>query len=200
MIRPLAVAFLILGSVGAGPAAAQLGQSAGYSFLQAVRNAKNDEVLAALNKPGSHIIDTKDVTTGEGALHIVVKRGDAVYTSFLLGKGADPNLRDGRNNTPLMLAVESGHGELVPILLAGHANPNLANSSGETPLIRAVQRRDLALVRTLVAGKADPDQRDTIAGLSARDYAIRDGRSPSIVKFFAETPRVARAPVAGPKL
>lgn len=194
--RPF-VAALLLAAV---PATAQLGRSEGYSFLQAVRDSKNNEVIAALDKPGSLVINTRDITTGEGALHIVVRRGDAAYTSFLLAKGADPNLRDGRNNTPLMIAVESGHGELVPLLLAGHANPNLANASGETPLIRAVQRRDLGLVRTLVAGKADPDQRDTIAGLSARDYAIRDTRAPAIVKFFAETPKVARAPVAGPRL
>lgn len=196
MIRPLVVAFLIV----AAPAAAQLGRSDGYAFLQSVRNAKNDEVLAALNKPGSQVINTRDATTGEGALHIVIKRGDAQYLNFLLSKGADPNLRDGRNNTPLMVAVESGHGELVPLLLAARANPNLGNASGETPLIRATQRRDVALVRTLVAGKADPDQRDTIAGLSARDYATRDGRAPAIIKFFAETPKITRAPVAGPKL
>ena len=195
-IRPLAAIALLL----AAPAAAQLGRSEGYSFLQAVRDAKNEDVLKALNKPGSQVINTRDITTGEGALHIVVRRGDASYTSFLLSKGADPNLRDGRNNTPLMIAVESGHGELVPLLLSGRANPNLGNSSGETPLIRAVQRRDLGLVRVLVTGKADPDQRDTMAGLSARDYATRDTRSPAIARFFAETPKVARAPVAGPKL
>ena len=198
MKLPRLLAAVVL--VAAVPATAQLGRSEGYTFLQAVRDSKNNDVLAAINKPGSQIINTRDITTGEGALHIVVKRGDAAYTSFLLAKGADPNLRDGRNNTPIMLAVESGHGELVPLLLAGRANPNLANASGETPLIRAVQRRDLGLVRALVAGKADPDQRDSIAGLSARDYATRDARSPSIAKFFAETPRVARAPVAGPKL
>ena len=184
----------------AAPAAAQLGRSEGYTFLQAVRDAKNQVVLDTLNKPGSQVINTRDITTGEGALHIVVKRGDAQYLSFLLAKGADPNLRDGRNTTPMMAAVDSGHGELVPLLLAGRANPNLANSSGETPLIRAVQRRDLALVRTLVAGKADPDQRDNIAGLSARDYADRDTRSTAIARFLAETPRQTRAPVAGPRL
>ena len=196
LLRPFAAALLLV----AVPATAQLGRSEGYTFLQAIRDSKNNDVLKALDKPGSTIINTRDITTGEGALHIVVKRGDANYTSFLLAKGADPNLRDARNNTPIMLAVDSGHGELVPLLLAGHANPNLANASGETPLIRAVQRRDLGLVRILIAAKADPEQRDSIAGLSARDYAARDTRSPAIAKFFAETPRVTRAPVAGPRL
>lgn len=199
-MHPLARSLAAIAVLLTVPAAAQLGRSESATFLQAVRDAKNNEVLAAINKPGSQIINVRDVSSGESALHIVVKRGDAAYTSFLLAKGADPNLRDGRNNTPMMLAVDSGHGELVPLLLAGRANPNLANSSGETPLIRAVQRRDLGLVRALITGKADPDQRDSIAGLSARDYATRDSRVPAIARFLAETPKVVRAPVAGPKL
>lgn len=184
----------------AAPAGAQLGRSEGYTFLQAIREAKTQDVLTALNKPGSNIINTRDYDTGETALHIVVKRGDAPYAGFLLQRGADPNARDNRGATPMMAAVDSGHGEMVPLLLSGRANPNLANSSGETPLIRAVQRRDLGLVRELIAGKADPDQRDNIAGLSARDYADRDTRASAIARFLAETPRVARAPVAGPRL
>lgn len=191
------LAFLAL--LGAAPLAAQF-QSEGYKFLQAVKEAKNNDVIAALNKPGSTVVNTKDVTSGEAALHITVRRGDASYTTFLLQKGADPNIRDARNNTPMMVAVDAGRTDMVPILLAGKANPNLANASGETPIIRAVQRRDIALVRTLLAAKADPDHRDVIAGLSARDYANRDTRAATIAKLLAESPRASKPAVAGPRL
>lgn len=183
----------------AAPAIAQF-QSDGYKFLQAVRDAKNNDVIAMLNKPGTTIVNTRDVTTGEAALHITVKRGDVAYTTFLLQKGADPNIRDSRGNTPMMLAVDSGHGELVPLLVIGKASPNQGNSAGETPLIRAVQHRDIATVRALLAVKADPDQRDNIAGLSARDYAQRDPRATVIAKLFTDTPRVNKATVSGPRL
>ena len=192
--HPLAFLMLLV----ATPVAAQF-QSEGYKFLQAVKDSKNNDVIAALNKPGSQVVNTRDVTSGEAALHITVRRGDTPYTTFLLQKGADPNIRDGRNNTPMLVAIDSGHGEMVQLLLLGRANPNLANTSGETPLIRAVQLRDLALVRTLLANNADPDQRDNIAGLSARDYAARDKRSPAIAKLLADAPKRARAPVSGPK-
>lgn len=195
MIRFAATATLLL----AAPAMAQY-QSDSYKFLQAVRDAKNNEVIEALNKPGQTVVNTRDRTTGEAALHITVKRGDVPYTTFLLQKGADPNIRDGRNNTPMMTAVDAGQDEVVSVLLQFKANPNLGNASGETPLIRAVQRRDIALVRTLLAAKANPDQRDIIAGLSARDYAQRDSRAPAIAKLLADTPRQGGAPVAGPKL
>ncbi len=195
--RPLTLAALIL----AAPVLAQGSfGSPGYQFLQAVKDSKNDDVIAALDKPGQRIVDTRDANTGEAALHITVKRGDVAYTTFLLQKGADPNIRDGKGVTPLMLAADLGQDDVVPVLLLVKANPNIANSSGETPLIRAVQRRYVALARELVAAGADPDQRDIIAGLSARDYVQRDGRSPSLIKLMTDTPKRTKAPVAGPKL
>lgn len=195
----LRLSFATIAFLAAVPASAQF-QSEGYKFLQAVRDAKNNDVITALSKPGSQLVNTRDVTTGEAALHITVRRGDAPYTAFLLQKGADPNIRDGKGNTPMLVAIDSGHGEMVPLLITGRANPNLGNGSGETPLIRAVQRRDLGLVRELLAANADPDQRDVIAGLSARDYAQRDTRAPAIAKLLADAPKRARAAVSGPKL
>lgn len=176
-------------------------QSEGYKFLQAVRDAKGNDVLEILNKPGSTIVNTRDRTNGEGALHIVVARGDETYLRFLLQKGADANMRDARGNTPMLIAVNKGFNALIPILIAAKAGPNIGNAAGETPLIRAVQNRDLATIRVLLANGADADQADIIAGMSARDYAARDSRNPAIGKLLAETPKKApRAAVAGPKL
>ncbi|MEG3161999.1 ankyrin repeat domain-containing protein [Sphingomonas sp. LB2R24] len=175
------------------------GQSEGYKFLSAVRDAKNNEVLEMLGKPGSNIINTRDVTSGEGALHIVIKRGDEVYLRFLLQKGADANLRDGKGNTPLLLAVTLGQTGMIPILTAAGANPNLANSAGETPLIRAVQRRDVGMIRTLLTEGADPDQADIMAGMSARDYAKQDGRNPIVSKLLVDAPKKVKKAVSGPK-
>ena len=185
--------------IAAVPAQAQLGQSESYKFLQAVKDAKGDDVTKMLEKPGTTIINTRDFSTGEGALHIVVRRGDETYLRFLLARGADPNLKDGKGNTPMMLAAANGEVGLIEILVTAHANVNLANASGETPLIRAVQRRDLGTVRTLLADGADPDQADLLAGMSARDYAHQDTRSPAIAKLIDETPRKARRAVSGPK-
>ena len=182
----------------AAPATAQLGQSESYQFLQAIRDAKGEDVEKLLNKPGTVIINTHDRVTGETARHIVVKRGDVTYVNYLLARGADPNLKDGAGNTPLIVAVNSGSGGLIDPLIKGGANVNLANSSGETPLIRAVQRRDLGLVRVLLAAGANPDQSDRIAGLSARDYAHQDTRTPALAKIIDETPKKPPRAVSGP--
>ncbi len=198
-IRLMLATALLTPALGmAAPAFAQ-GQSEGYKFLSAVRDAKNNEVLEMLGRPGSNIINTRDVTNGEGALHIVIKRGDEVYLRFLLQKGADANLRDGKGNTPLLLAVTLGQTGMIPILTAAGANPNLGNSAGETPLIRAVQRRDVGMIRVLLNENADPDHADIIAGMSARDYAKQDGRNPVVSKLLADAPKKVRKAVSGPK-
>ena len=198
-IRLMLAATLLTPMLGvAAPAFAQ-GQSEGYKFLSAVRDAKNNDVLEMLGKPGSNIVNVRDVTSGEGALHIVIKRGDEVYLRFLLQKGADANLRDGKGNTPLLLAVTLGQTGMIPILTAAGANPNLANSAGETPLIRAVQRRDVGMIRVLLNEKADPDQADIMAGMSARDYAKQDGRNPIVSKLLEDAPKTVKKAVSGPK-
>lgn len=193
--RPFLLAVLFVAST----AGAQMLQSESYKFLQAVKEAKGNDVIAMVDRPGSTVINTRDAVSGEGALHIVVKRGDRTYTTYLLQKGADPNMRDGRGATPLVLAVNGGHAELVPVLIAGKANVNLGNSAGETPLILAVQRRDIATARALIAAGADADQTDNVAGMSARDYARRDARNPALVRLLEEAPKRGRGTVAGPR-
>jgi uncharacterized protein len=202
MIRrllPAAALLLPLGTLPL-PAAAQQ-QSQSYKFLEAIRKADGNTVNQMLGEPGQRWVEARDRSTGEMALHIVAKRGDALYTRFLLARGADANARDPRGNTPLLLAVDANAGSVIEALLAAKANVNLANGSGETPLIRAVQRRDLATVRDLLAAGANPDLRDRLAGLSAREYAERDTRAPGLLKVINEKPeRPVNVDIAGPKL
>jgi ankyrin repeat protein len=195
----LAIAVMMIAAPLAAAPAQQFSES--YKFLEAVRKAEGNTVNEILNKPGQSIVNTRDRTTGDSALHIVTRRSDPTYMRFLLQKGANPNLQDARGNTPMMLAVEQNFGDGVDILIAYKGNVNLANSSGETPLMRAVQMRNFELVRTLLAANADPDQTDFVAGMSARAYAARDGRSPAIAKALADAPkRGTAANAAGPVL
>lgn len=201
--RPILSAMLLAAlplSLAAPTAASAQQQSQRYKFLEAIRKGDGNAVIAMLDQPGQTIVNARDITTGEGAVHIVVKRGDATYLRYLLAKGADPNLRDGAGDTPMMLAVQAGNAELIQILANAKANANLGNGGGETPLIRAVQRRDMTLVRAVLAAGGNPDQTDNLAGMSARDYARRDARSPAIAKVLEETPTKTQRAVAGPRL
>ncbi len=161
------------------PAQAQFSDS--YNFLKAVKDRDGEEATKYLNEPGSVIVNTRDRSSGQTALHIVVERRDKTWMGFLLQQGANPNVRDKEGVSPLMLATQLRFIDGVKILLAKKADVNVANYQGETPLIRAVQLRDSELVRVLLANGADPDQTDTLAGLSARDYAKRDRRAATIL-------------------
>lgn len=187
---------------GAAPAAAQFSDS--YNFLKAIRDKDGQKVTEFLQGGGgATIINTKDITTGESAVHIVIKRRDDTWLRFLLEQGANPNIRDKNGNTPLVACAQIGFAEGLAALIAKRADVNLPNDQGETPLIVAVQRRDLIAVRLLLEARADANRADHIAGLSARDYAARDPRAAPILRAIddaAKTTKPAPAKVSGPGL
>lgn len=172
-----------------------------YKFIDAVRKSDNAAVVKALEVPGVTLVNTRDRTTGETALMITMARRDLVWSNYLLTHGARLDMVDNGGRSALMIAVEKRFVEGAQLLLSKKANPNQANGSGETPLIRAVQLNDLEMVRVLVAGGADPNRRDTLAGMSAIDYAKVDNRAPAILELLnskAKAPSTKK--VAGPQL
>jgi ankyrin repeat protein len=178
------------------PAAAQFSQ--GYKFLEAIRKKDGNTVQEMLDVPGTTIVNARDVTSGETALHIVVARRDLTWINFLAAKGANVNARNGRGVTPLQLAVGMGFVEGVELLLAKGARVDEPDAAGETPLISAVHRRDTGLMRLLLKAGASPDRADN-SGRSARDYAALDGKG-SVLLTEIETnakPKGAAGPARG---
>ncbi|WP_336962026.1 ankyrin repeat domain-containing protein [Sphingobium aquiterrae] len=190
-----------LAGVAMAPQAAHAQFSDGYNFLKAVRDADGTKAMELIQKPGgATLINARDIKTGETALHVVVARRDITWLSFMLGKGAKPDIANDAGDTPLMSAVQLRFEEGARLLMASGATVDKPNDNGETPLIRAVQLRDIAMVRLLVAQGANADKRDSIAGMSARDYAQRDARTPGLVEALstAKAATATKAPVQGP--
>jgi uncharacterized protein len=181
----------------AAPASAQF--SDGYSFLKALRDGESAKALEFINKPGAPVLNARDGNTGEGALHILIKRHDQDWFRFLLGKGAQTELRDREGTTPLLLATRLDDLESIRVLLQVGAMVDGANSAGETPLIVAVHQRSLPAIRLLLASGANPSLTDRIAGKSAMDYAREDPRGgPTLVKLLETAKPAAKKSIAGP--
>ncbi|UVI39468.1 ankyrin repeat domain-containing protein [Qipengyuania spongiae] len=169
-MRAIIVSTALIAAVLAPLPAAAQSFSPGYEFLKAVRDRDGDAVTDALSQPGTIIVNTRDIASGESALHIVTQRRDAVWIRFLTAKGANPNIEDKNGTTPLQVAASLGFVEGIEALVKAGARVDVTNSSGETPLISAIHRRDPAMIRLLVKNGANPDRNDN-SGRSARDYA-----------------------------
>jgi uncharacterized protein len=164
--------------------AAQAQFSDSYNFLKAVKDRKGEEAEKFLAEPGTVIINTRDSTTGETALHIVIQRRDSTWLGYLLQKGANPNLADKKGTTPLMLATQINFLDGIDWLTKKKATIDQTNRAGETALILAVQLRNTEAVRALLKAGANPDKKDSRAGYSARDYAKQDGRASAIASII----------------
>lgn len=177
-------------------------RSDSYKFLDAIKNADGDTVTQMLDEPGQRIINSVDRTTGEGAVHILVKNGNIRFLRYILARGANPNLPDGAGNTAATLAVQTGFVEGVQALADYHADFNIGNRQGQTPLILAVLARRADMIHILLEAGANPDKADALQGMSARDYAKVDTRFPAALKLIEEgdAKRKPKSAVSGPSL
>lgn len=161
-----------------GPALAQF--SEGYKFLQAVTKRDDKAVTELLEKGGPSLINTRDQSSLETGLHIAARQKNLAYVKFLIGHGANVNMRNAKGETPLVIACNVGFIEGVQFLLASAARVDESGSTGETPLIAAVHNRNIALMRLLLQAGADPDRADN-SGRTARDYAALDPKRDALL-------------------
>jgi ankyrin repeat protein len=199
-LRGTALALALAGTVfAAAPVMAQFSQS--YDFLQAVKKRDGEKATSMLSDPSSQIVNTRDSSSGQTALYIVIDRRDSLWLEFLIQKGANVNVRDAKGVSPLMEAVNLGWNEGVAILLKSGARVDDTDDTGATPLINAVHRRDPAMARTLLAKGANPDRSDN-SGRSARDYVELDGPSNPVYDVIEAVKKgsVSSAKTYGPSL
>ena len=173
-------------------AAVAQGYSDAYVFLKAVKERDGQKVQGLISSPGSIVINTRDQSNGDSALHYLVRDRDLIWLNFLLGRGARPDVQNRQGETPLTLAAQLGWTDGAELLLARRASVDLGNNRGETPLILAVHKRDLPMVRILLSKGANPRRTDSAAGYSAIDYAKQDVRAAPILRLLEQPPTPAR--------
>jgi hypothetical protein len=196
-LRALLAAILVVLS---GPILAQggIGFSPAFRFLKAVRERDGNVATEMTQNPSMTVINSRDPSNGDGALHILVRGRDLTWLGFMLSRGARPDLENNDGATALLLAAQIGWREGAERLLVARANPNAANNQGETPLIYAVRRFDQPLVRILMSNGADPNQTDSLSGNSALDYARQDRRGQALIPLLESRPAAPARPIQGP--
>lgn len=111
------------------------------------------EVHLETPRPAS---DRSLLADARGSLHRLAWQGDAANLRAALAAKTNPNQASPSGWTPLMTAINAGHGHLVEPLLAAGANPNALADDGTTALGLATRRQDVALVELLLRHGADP--------------------------------------------
>jgi len=86
------------------------------------------------------------------------ERGDIQALQALLSHGANPNQKDTRGLTALIVSARSGTVPAIEMLLRHGADPNLRGGlNGWTPLMHAVHQNQLGAARALLDGGAQVD-------------------------------------------
>ncbi len=98
-------------------------------------------------------------------LHYAAEKGHPEVVKSLIGMGSDPNAKDTKGNTPLILSARWGNGksaEVAQVLLEHKANINATANNGETALHAAARssKPKTELVRLLLKNGANKNLRD----------------------------------------
>lgn len=176
-----------------------LNASDGEAFLKAIKEDDANKAVELASQPGAGVVNYRGYG-GETPLNLVTRKRELDWVGFLLTRGADPNIADGKGDIPLTIAAEIGFEEAATQLIRRGAKVDGVNRRGETALAVAVQQRQPRLVELLLKAGANPDKGDHVTGYTPRDYAKRDTRNPQLLKLIETIKPVGKKAVTGPKI
>lgn len=122
---------------------------------------------------------------GSTALLWVAHWNDGESAGLLLGAGADPNLANEFQMTPLSEACTNASAEMVRLLLQAGAKPNTPIATGETPLMTCARTGNVEAVKWLLEFGASVNAAEPSQGQTALMWAIAEKHS-DVVKALID--------------
>lgn len=153
-------------------------------FVKAAQNDDLNEVkrLFALNPAIINELDREHDT----AILKACRDCKAInVVAFLLENGANINVRDTIDQTPLIIAAFNGCTDIVRMLLNAGANIEHKNDQGENALISAAQEGNIDTVKLLLDAGSDINQANA-DGETALDLAIRLKQKKELIELLRE--------------
>ena len=135
---------------------------------------------------GGAAVNSVNPRTGETALHLVARQGNADMVDVILRFKPELTILSTEGFAPLHLAAMFGHVRVVTRLLEAGADINFRTVDGATSLHLATKGNHLMCVQTLVVMKADLGLRDK-DGFTAEESARQAGPSHEYVLDYLKT-------------
>ncbi|KAF5539155.1 ankyrin protein [Fusarium phyllophilum] len=167
----------------------------GWTPLLYAARYGHEEVVKHLITRNDVELNSKDDDFGKTALSWATEEQNTAVVEVLLDKeGVDADCRDGRNDTPLLIAARKGHEAVVKLLLSKQCvDPNSTSYHDRTPLSLAAGNGNEAVVRLLLAmDTVDANRKNSYQRSTPLDYAVEGGHE-AVVKLLLTKTRVTWA-------
>jgi ankyrin repeat protein len=109
------------------------------------------------------------------ALHLAAELCDKVSAGLLLEAGANLEIRDGTNSTPLITAIKNGCTPIAEVLIEKGADVNAGKDTPSSPLILAAERGRIRLADILIKAGASINQKAGETGVPLLSWAVIGG-------------------------
>jgi ankyrin repeat protein len=111
-------------------------------------------------------------------LLVAASHDDTAQVRQLLKTGANPNVRNQLDTTPLLEAAFHSNTEIIKALLDAGADPNVAGADGQTPLMLVARGTNVAAAKMLLDKGASTKAAESQRQQTALMWAAANGQGP----------------------
>ena len=119
-------------------------------------------ILVELITRGGADVNAQETQWLRTGLHMAAERGYLNVNDILLSRGADPNILDRQNFSPLMLAIEKGHDDICGHLLLAGTRVETRNNQDMNALHIGCREGREKIVRMLVNVRKRPNNNSDV--------------------------------------
>ncbi|XP_058455784.1 protein TANC2 isoform X2 [Malaya genurostris] len=150
-------------------------EQAAQQALIAAAGHGNTEIVEDFLDMGEVHVNRLDIITGETALTTACANGHTETVTILLSRGATTDIKNRKDQSPLLISVKEGHWAIVERLLQNQTDTEQKDSNGKTALMVAAEEGHVGIIELLlnrgaVMGTQDKD------GLTALSWACLRGK------------------------
>ncbi|XP_055610896.1 protein TANC2 isoform X2 [Uranotaenia lowii] len=150
-------------------------EHAAQQALIAAAGQGNTEIVEDFLDMGEVQVNRLDIITGETALTTACANGHTETVTILLSRGAASDVRNRKDQSPLLISVKEGHWAIVERLLQSQTDVEQTDSNGKTALMVSAEEGHVGIIELLLNRGASLDTQDK-DGLTALSWACLRGK------------------------